>query len=216
MHTETVLESNDIETVVAARAGDTLGYARVSTNDQNLDAQCARLTEAGAIRVFTDIVSGKRFDRPGLAELMNDAQAVTGSGVIDAGPDPAPARLAVGMGTYRVDRRLRLELRGRGARQRPSVEPLSHETPRLALDAASDLRVILRTNLAMTPSSGAHWGCSSAKACRVVMGSCRGSPSRRGGRRRGLGTVRTVPCGPGGVISISTIASSMAAPSRFS
>ena len=73
--------------------------------------------------------------------------------MIDAGPDPAPARLAVGMGTYRVDRRLRLELRGRGARQRPSVEPLSHETPRLALDAASDLRVILRTNLAMTPSS---------------------------------------------------------------
>ena len=40
---------------------------------------------------------------------------------------------------------------GRGAHQRPSVEPLSHETPRLALDAASDLRVILRTNLAMTP-----------------------------------------------------------------
>ena len=74
MHTETVLESNDIETVVAARAGDTLGYARVSTNDQNLDAQCARLTEAGAIRVFTDIVSGKRFERPGLAELIDHAR----------------------------------------------------------------------------------------------------------------------------------------------
>ena len=36
MHTETVLETNDIETVVAARAGDTLGYARVSTNDQTM------------------------------------------------------------------------------------------------------------------------------------------------------------------------------------
>ena len=74
MHTETVLESNDIDTVVAARAGDTLGYARVSTNDQNLDAQRARLTEAGAIRVFTDIVSGKRFERPGLAELIDHAR----------------------------------------------------------------------------------------------------------------------------------------------
>ena len=74
MHTETVLESNDIETVVAARAGDTLGYARVSTNDQNLDAQRARLIEAGAIRVFTDIVSGKRFERPGLAELIDHAR----------------------------------------------------------------------------------------------------------------------------------------------
>ena len=74
MHTETVLETNDIETAVAARARDTLGYARVSTNDQNLDAQGARLIEAGAIRVFTDIVSGKRFERPGLAELIDHAR----------------------------------------------------------------------------------------------------------------------------------------------
>ena len=74
MHMETVLESTDIETVVAARVGDTLGYARVSTNDQNLDAQRARLIEAGAIRVFTDIVSGKRFERPGLAELIDQAR----------------------------------------------------------------------------------------------------------------------------------------------
>ena len=36
MPTRTVLESNDIETV--ARVGDTLGYARVSTHDQNPDA----------------------------------------------------------------------------------------------------------------------------------------------------------------------------------
>ena len=74
MHTGTVLESNDIDTAVAARVGDTLGYARVSTNDQNLDAQRARLIEAGAIRVFTDIVSGKRFERPGLAGLIDHAR----------------------------------------------------------------------------------------------------------------------------------------------
>ena len=61
-------EPSGFETVVSARVGDTLGYyARVSTNDQNPDAQRARFIEAGAIRVFTDIVSGKRFDRPGLA-----------------------------------------------------------------------------------------------------------------------------------------------------
>ena len=51
MHTETVPEPLDIETPPLARSGDTLGYARVSTNDQNLDAQCARLIEAGAIRL---------------------------------------------------------------------------------------------------------------------------------------------------------------------
>ena len=72
MPAETVLESNDIETV--ARVGDTLGYARVSTHDQNPDAQRDRLIEAGAIRVFTDIVSGQRFDRPALAELIDHAR----------------------------------------------------------------------------------------------------------------------------------------------
>ena len=74
MPTETVLKSNDIETVAPARVGDTLGYARVSTNDQNPDAQRDRLIKAGAIRVFTDIVSGKRFDRPALAELIDHAR----------------------------------------------------------------------------------------------------------------------------------------------
>ena len=38
------------------RPGDTLGYARVSTADQNPRAQEARLLEAGAVRVFTDAV----------------------------------------------------------------------------------------------------------------------------------------------------------------
>ena len=74
MHPETVLESNDIETVAPTRVGDTLGYARVSTHDQNPDAQRDRFIEAGAIRVFTDIVSGKRFDRPALAELIDHAR----------------------------------------------------------------------------------------------------------------------------------------------
>ena len=74
MPTETVLKSNDIETVAPARVGDTLGYARVSTHEQNPDAQSDRLIEAGAIRVFTDIVSGKRFDRPALPELIDHAR----------------------------------------------------------------------------------------------------------------------------------------------
>ena len=38
--------------------GDILGYARVSTHDQHPDAQRDRLMEAGALRVFTDIISG--------------------------------------------------------------------------------------------------------------------------------------------------------------
>lgn len=45
MHTETVLESNDIEMMSPVRMGDTLGNARVSTNDQNPDVQRDRLIE---------------------------------------------------------------------------------------------------------------------------------------------------------------------------
>jgi len=57
------------------RKGDNLGYARVSTSEQDLDGQKQRLKEAGAIRIFTDTVSGKTFDRKGLAELIDHARA---------------------------------------------------------------------------------------------------------------------------------------------
>jgi len=57
-----------------ARAGDILGYARVSTADQDLSGQVARLTDAGAIRVFEDVISGKQFDRPGLSALIDHAR----------------------------------------------------------------------------------------------------------------------------------------------
>ena len=79
MPTETVLESNDIETVAPARVGDTLGYARVSTHDQNPDAQSDRLIEAGAIRVFTDIV----LDRLGrsLRELLETVDGLKARGI---------------------------------------------------------------------------------------------------------------------------------------
>lgn len=44
---------------------DILGYARVSTQQQDLDSQKHRLIKVGAIRIFEDVVSGKIFDRPG-------------------------------------------------------------------------------------------------------------------------------------------------------
>lgn len=49
---------------------DILGYARVSTGDQDVAGQEMRLNKAGAIRTFTDVISGKSMERPGLAELI--------------------------------------------------------------------------------------------------------------------------------------------------
>jgi DNA invertase Pin-like site-specific DNA recombinase len=52
-----------------------IGYARVSTDDQNLDLQRDALQAAGCERVFEDMVSGARPDRTGLATLMSMLRA---------------------------------------------------------------------------------------------------------------------------------------------
>jgi DNA invertase Pin-like site-specific DNA recombinase len=52
-----------------------LGYARVSTGDQDVAGQAMRLKQAGAIKVFTDVKSGKTMDRPGLADLLGYARS---------------------------------------------------------------------------------------------------------------------------------------------
>ena len=51
-----------------------LGYARVSTPRQSLDAQLDRLHDAGIEKIWTDKKSGKNTDRPGLADLLDYAR----------------------------------------------------------------------------------------------------------------------------------------------
>ena len=48
-----------------------IGYARVSTDDQNLDLQKIALTEAGCNRLYEDTMSGARADRPGLQQALD-------------------------------------------------------------------------------------------------------------------------------------------------
>lgn len=49
---------------------DILGYARVSTSQQDLESQRLHLQKVGAIKIFEDTISGKVFKRPGLDELI--------------------------------------------------------------------------------------------------------------------------------------------------
>ena len=48
-----------------------IGYARISTNEQNLNLQTDALTKAGCEKIFTDTASGAKSDRTGLAEAIN-------------------------------------------------------------------------------------------------------------------------------------------------
>ena len=70
--------------VARARSSDTgdntskpmlLGYARVSTVDQNLALQRDALTEAGCAKIFTEQVSGAVTDRPALHDALEFARS---------------------------------------------------------------------------------------------------------------------------------------------
>lgn len=49
-----------------------IGYARVSTKNQlsSLESQVSRLNDLGCIKVFTDVASGAKEDRPGLQAAL--------------------------------------------------------------------------------------------------------------------------------------------------
>jgi DNA invertase Pin-like site-specific DNA recombinase len=48
-----------------------IGYARVSTDDQDTAAQAAALKAAGCERIFHEKASGGRWDRPELHRLLD-------------------------------------------------------------------------------------------------------------------------------------------------
>lgn len=52
-----------------------IGYARVSTADQDLALQTDALTKAGCEKLFTDKASGAKANRPGLTEALDFVRA---------------------------------------------------------------------------------------------------------------------------------------------
>lgn len=52
-----------------------IGYARVSTSEQNLGLQRDALTHAGCLKIFEDTISGTRVPRPGLTKALEALRA---------------------------------------------------------------------------------------------------------------------------------------------
>jgi len=52
-----------------------IGYARVSTEEQNLDAQIDALNSAGAEKIFADKISGSIKARPELDKMLDQLRA---------------------------------------------------------------------------------------------------------------------------------------------
>jgi len=52
-----------------------IGYARVSTIDQNLDLQLDALKNIGCEKFFEDKISGSKSDRPGLTKALEQLRA---------------------------------------------------------------------------------------------------------------------------------------------
>ena len=60
-----------IDTEQREERGTRIGYTRVSTVSQTIDQQNAALTTAGVTKTFSDVMSGARDDRPGLAAILD-------------------------------------------------------------------------------------------------------------------------------------------------
>ena len=100
---------------IPAVPGGLIGYARVSTRDQNLDRQLRALKAAHCVRVFADKKSGKNADRAELAKCLDFLR--TGDTLVVKGRE-----LGIGYAAA--------EPVGTGWAARTTTFPRSHEFPK--------------------------------------------------------------------------------------
>ncbi len=138
-----------------------LGYARVSTSDQDLALQLHALEGAGVRKenTFTDVVTGARADRPGIASLL--AAASEGDTIVVWRLDRLGRSLV-----HLADLAEQLRARGVGIRSLTDGVDTSMATGRLIYGILSTLaeferetiRTRVRAGMAAAKRSGIHCG----------------------------------------------------------
>ncbi|MBD4936678.1 recombinase family protein, partial [Xanthomonas citri pv. citri] len=68
-------DRGDPGTLDLVSGGLLIGYARVSTDEQDLTNQRAELHAAGCTRIFAEKITGTRRDRPELVRLLDHLRA---------------------------------------------------------------------------------------------------------------------------------------------
>ncbi len=138
-----------------------LGYARVSTSDQDLALQLHALQDAGVSQenMFTDVVTGAKADRPGIASLL--AAATEGDTIVVWRLDRL-GRSLVNL----ADLAEQLRTRGVGIRSLTDGVDTSMATGRLIYGILSTLaeferetiRTRVRAGMAAAKRAGVHCG----------------------------------------------------------
>lgn len=81
-------EGRTHEMTLPGGSGARIGYARVSTPEQDISLQIDALERAGCSRIFQDVASGAKAERKGLDEAL----AYTAQNVINIGVSKTEAK----------------------------------------------------------------------------------------------------------------------------
>jgi len=147
--------------VLRSTVGDAklIGYARVSTREQNLDSQLVRLREVKCCRIYAEKVSGTKGDRPGWSALL--AELRPGDVLVVVRIDRMGRRLAELVKSMDA-------IRDMGAHVRSLEEGIdtSHRGGRLAFDMVSVFAQKVRDDIV----ENTHAGLAAARARGKMLG----------------------------------------------
>jgi hypothetical protein len=140
-----------------------IGYARVSSQDQNLELQTEALIKVGCKKVFEDKISGSRAERPGLTKAQEVFMSTFGGirhncdSTVGTGPDVVNTTKSGGMSFMRVA--IGTSHRAYKFSKKPTGQVL-HEADRRDPSQSADHHLVMHGSIQHSgPSNRSESGC---------------------------------------------------------